>query len=236
MKVTVTLSANAGVAIHVGGYRIWVDALHTQKQRGFSAVDIPLQKRMLQCAAFAEPDLILCTHCHPDHYSDTLTKEAKKLWPDAEVVLPELRFERQIQIKGEEFFHSLGDLSLRFIRLPHDGQQYADCVHYGLLMTIGGKTILLPGDCRTGAVELGKAIGRIRIDLALLNFPWLTLSKGRAFVDTVMKPSQILLYHLPFAEDDCLNYRDAAMKAVQKLDNGNVQLLWEPLQTVELDI
>lgn len=236
MKVTVTLSANAGVAIHIGGYRIWVDALHTQKQKGFSAVDVPLQKRMLQCAAFANPDLILCTHCHPDHFSEALTKEAKKLWPDAKIMLPEPCFDGQIEIKGEEHIHRLGDLSLRFIRLPHDGQQYAGCVHYGVLITIGGKTILLPGDCRTGAEELEEAIGENRIDLALLNFPWLTLSKGRAFVDTVMKPSQILLYHLPFAEDDCFNYRDAAMKTVQKMDNGNVQLLWEPLQTLELDI
>ncbi len=236
MKVTVTLSANAGVAIHIGGFRIWVDALHTQKQPGFSAVDVPLQKQMLQCEAFAMPQLILCTHCHPDHFSESLTRAAKKLWPEAKVLLPEWYFDDQILIRGEEFIHKLDDLSLRFIRLPHEGQQYADCVHYGLQISKRGKTILIPGDCATGAVELAKVIDGYKIDMALLNFPWLTLKKGQTFVDEIMKPSRILLYHLPFVQDDCCGYRDAATKAVQKRKDACAQLLYEPLHTVELEI
>ena len=217
MKVTVTLSANAGVAIHIGGYRIWVDALHTKKQPGFSAVDASLQKRMLQCEAFADPDLILYTHCHPDHYSEALTGEARKLWPRAKVMLPEQSYDGQILIDGGEFIHREDDLMIRFVKLPHEGQQYADCIHYGLLITVNGKTILIPGDCATGAPELQKATEGCRIDLALLNFPWLTLKRGQGFVDEIMKPSQILLYHLPFEWDDEFGYRDAALKAVQKL-------------------
>ena len=57
MNVKVTLSANAGVAIHVCGYRIWVDALHTIKQPGFSTVDVPLQRRMLQCIPIIIPTI-----------------------------------------------------------------------------------------------------------------------------------------------------------------------------------
>ena len=236
MKVTVTLSANAGVAIYVGGYRIWVDALHTQKQPGFSAVDVPLQKQMLQCEAFEKPDLILCTHCHPDHFSETLIKAAKNLWPKAKVMLPQWYFDDQVLISDDVFVHRSDDLILRFIRLPHDGQQYADCIHYGLLITVSGKTFLIPGDCATGALELQKAIEGIGIDLALLNFPWLTLKRGQSFVDEIIRPAQVIMYHLPFAQDDTCGYRDAAQKAVQKRTSNNVHLLCEPLQTVELDI
>ena len=236
MKVTVTLSANAGVAIHIGRYRIWVDTLHTMKQPGFSAVDIPLQRRMLQCEAFADPDFILYTHCHPDHFSESLTNEAQKLWPKANVMLPELYFDDQILINGDESIHSLDDLTIRFVKLPHEGQQYADCIHYGLLITVSGKTVLIPGDCATGTPELQKVIEGYRIDLALLNFPWVTLKRGQSFVDEVMMPSQIMLYHLPFEKDDTCGYRDAARKAVQKRQKDNAQLLCAPLQTVELDI
>lgn len=234
MKVTVTLSANAGVAIYIGGYRIWVDALHTQKQPGFSAVSASLQMQMMQCEAFEKPDLILYTHCHPDHFSEPLTRAAKTLWPDATIMLPEQHFENQVLISGEEFVHRSGDLTIRFIKLPHDGEQYRDCVHYGLLITVGGKTILLPGDCRTAAVELAESIAGCKIDLALLNFPWLTLKRGQAFVKEVMDPSNILLYHLPFAQDDSCDYRAVAQKTAQNW--GNSQLLWEPLQTIELEL
>ena len=70
MEVTVTLSANAGVVIQCGGYRIWVDALHDQKVDGFSAVDSKLQMDMLKCPAFSDPQYICYTHCHPDHFSE----------------------------------------------------------------------------------------------------------------------------------------------------------------------
>lgn len=35
MSIRVTLSANAGVAIEIGGIRIWVDALHDVQVPGF---------------------------------------------------------------------------------------------------------------------------------------------------------------------------------------------------------
>lgn len=234
MKVTVTLSANAGVAIHIGGYRIWVDALHTNKQTGFSAVDITLQKRMLRCEAFEKPDLIVCTHCHPDHFSALLVDSAKKLWPNARILLPEKHFADQILINGNEFIHKYEEMLLRFVRLPHDGEQYRDCIHYGLLITACGKSVLIPGDCKTAAAELAQMIDGQQIDLALLNFPWLTLKRGQRFVDELLKPSQILLYHLPFAQDDTSGYRDAAGRAAQGREN--TQLLCDPLQCIELEL
>ena len=236
MKVRITLSANAGVAIHMGGHRIWVDALHTMKQPGFSAVDPSLQREMLRCEAFEKPDLILCTHCHPDHFSKPLFKTASKLWPNAKVLLPERHYDDQTLIADGEFVYACGSLSLRFVRLPHEGQQYADCVHYGILITAGDKTVLIPGDCATAAEELRNAIEGQRIDLALLNFPWLTLKRGQSFVDEVIAPSQIVLYHLPFERDDTCGYREAAKKATEKRQKKDALLLCDPLQTIELDI
>ena len=234
MKVTVTLSANAGVVIAMGGYRIWVDALHTEKQPGFSSVDLLLQKRMLQCDAFQSPDLIVCTHCHPDHFSEDLVAAGKKMWPDAAVLLPERKFTDQLLVSGNEYFYTLGELTFRFIRLPHDGEQYASCIHYGVLISVKNKHVLLPGDCRTAAAELAKAMEDVNVDLALLNFPWLTLKRGYDFVKEILKPTHVLLYHLPFASDDGFGYRQAAAKAIDKMPNS--QLLWEPLQSIELEI
>lgn len=224
-EIKVTLSANAGVAIQIDKHRIWVDALHNEKQAGFSAVTPELYQEILSNAAFQSPDYICVTHCHPDHYSEEMVKEAVKRWPTARLCLP---------LRGA-YKVTDGDLELAFIRLPHEGAQYADVLHYGILIGCGGKHILIPGDCETASPVLSQAIGERQIDLAILNFPWVTLSKGRAFLTQLLKPKQILLCHLPFEADDLGGYRKSAQRNAQLLEM-DVRLLREPLQTEVVNI
>ena len=96
----VTLSANAGIALSFGGLRVWVDALHDQKIPGFSTVTPDLWAAMRAHPAFAAPDLLFFTHCHPDHFSAGLAREALDLWPEAKIVLPEDRFPGQALLSG----------------------------------------------------------------------------------------------------------------------------------------
>ena len=69
-EIKVTLSANAGVSIQFDNCRIWVDALHEDKQPGFSAVSQALLSQLLESEAFSAPDYICVTHDHPDHWVD----------------------------------------------------------------------------------------------------------------------------------------------------------------------
>lgn len=229
--VKITLSANAGIAVDTGGKRIWIDALHEDRQPGFSALTQPLQKQMLRNEAFFDPDFICYTHCHPDHYSRWLTELAKKMWPRAKLLLPEPEFDGQILVTGERYEVEDEKLRLRFIRLPHEGAQYANVKHYGLILTVGGKNILVAGDCATASPELAKAVTDTPIDLAILNFPWITLAKGREFVQNILKPRHVLVCHLPFAEDDNAGYRRSAEKSARTLrETMDIRLLWEPWQ------
>ena len=228
-QLKVTLSANGGISLEFGSHRIWIDALHTQKVPGFSCVDKLLQGRMLKSEAFSEPELIVYTHCHPDHFSRELTLAAKQLYPNAKLLLPEPQFAEQILIK--EGAWEFGDLRIRFIRLPHEGAQYAGVSHYGMLLSWQGKNILIPGDCETASLCLAEAVKDVSIDVAILNFPWLTLKKGREFVGSVLRPKQQLIFHLPFAEDDTNGYRQSAHVAAK-----DVWILDDPLQTVILEL
>lgn len=224
-EIKVTLSANAGVSIQIGAHRIWVDALHEDKQPGFSAVSQELYQKVISSDAFASPEYICVTHCHPDHYSQVMVAQARKIWPAAKLCLPQ----------QEAWKIHDGSLTLEFIRLPHEGAQYADVVHYGILISACGKNILLPGDCETASPALEEAVGEREVDLAILNFPWVTLSKGRAFL-TKLKPKHILLCHLPFEEDDVGGFRKSAQRNAQLLENVDVRLLSEPLQTEIVNI
>ena len=213
-----TLSANAGLAIETGGKRIWVDALHTRKQPGFSCVDENLQKQMLSHPDFRKPDIICYTHCHPDHYSRSLTETACRIWPKAVLLVPEEDMQPV----------SLGDLRITFFRLPHEGAQYADTLHYGIRIDHAGESILLTGDGAVGCEEMnGMAPNVIVVD-----FPWISLPKGRRVLLEKIRPGKIAVCHIPFAQDDVNGYREAAANAARQMEN--VYLLQEPLQTVEL--
>lgn len=232
----ITLSANAGIALSFGGIRLWIDALHDEKVPGFSTVTPELWAAMRTHPAFAAPDLLFFTHCHPDHFSRRMAREALDLWPQAKLILPEDHFPGQALLSGRRERVRLPDLTLDFIRLTHEGPRYADKPHYGCILESGGFRILIAGDCKLCAPELTEFLKEDgAIDLAVLNFPWLTLPRGRRFVETVIRPKTLAVCHLPFAEDDVYGYRAAAAKAAPLLADTEVCLLREPLRQLTLE-
>jgi len=232
-EITVTLSANAGVAIEIAGKRIWVDALHSKKVPTFSAVSQALFAKLLAAPEFEKPDAICYTHCHPDHFCREMTVQTLHRYPEAKLFLPQQQFPEQVLLEGQNPEFQLGDVTLRFLRLPHEGAQYANTVHYGLLILSSQGNVLVTGDCAVAAPELLEAVAGIQLDVAVLDFPWLTLSRGRAALEG-LNPKKILLYHLPFPEDDTNGYLDSAAKAASRWEKGNVKLLYKPLQTERL--
>ena len=227
----VTLSANAGVAIEFGGKRIWVDALHQRKVVGFSSVTESLSQQLWHHEAFQSPDLICYTHRHPDHYSRELTLEAAKRWPQAIVIAPDVREPGWGSVAGERWEYRLDDLTITYVRLPHEGAEFSDTIHYGILLTWEGKTVLIPGDCKLCDPALLEAVKDENICAVLLDFPWITLPKPRQFVLEHFSAALLLVYHLPFEQDDVNHYRAAAMKTASRMED-RVTLLLEPFQSV----
>ena len=227
---SVTLSANAGISLIFPTLRILVDAVHNDPQNGFSVVSQALFDAMMMHPDFQEPDLLFFSHCHGDHYSGALTETLMEAWPDAPLLMPEQDFPGQILLIGKQQEFLVNGVSLRFIRLPHDGTNYGSTPLYALLADADGFRVLIPGDCRIACPVLEEAISGIPIDLAILNFPWATLGRGRRFLENVMKPAHVLLYHLPFPEDDLYGYRKNAERFSRELKLPDVRLLDEPLQ------
>lgn len=236
MSVQVTLSANAGVSLTLSGKKIWVDALHDTPTGGFSTLTPEMVRRMETCEAFQDPDMIVFTHCHGDHYSHALTTQSHMRWPRARLVLPELHFSDQELLEGAEVYKALGDVHLRFFRLTHEHPETLDVPHYGLIISDGKTTVLIAGDCAIANPELATAVGNERVDLAVLNFPWLTLPRGREYIAKRLQPAHLLIYHLPFPADDAALYRAAAERAASLLPAcPDIRILGDFLQTERYD-
>ena len=226
-----TLSPNAGVAIHLGSMRLWSDAVHDRRVVGFSTVT-PERWTVLQAHPdFASPDVIFFTHCHPDHYSRAMTEQAVARYPNVALVLPEQEFDRQLVLSGPSSHLTLEGLHMDFVHLTHEGEQYRDVPHYGCIAEYGGFRVLIAGDCAVGDPRLADLLRGRHIDLALVNFPWVTLRKGRHFIEEAIRPDHLMVYHLPFPHDDRWGYRDAAVKGAAQVQGvPDVRLLLEPFQ------
>lgn len=235
-QVRVKLGANAGVSICIGGKNIWVDALFDGIGNTFSHLRPELRAQIMN-GAFGKPDYIVYTHCHGDHYSRELTKAAMERWPDAKVLLPEQELDGQILLSGGECTLTDGSMRLRFLKLPHAGEIYADVKLYGLLISADGCNILLPGDCEVASPALKAAIGEQKIDLAVVDFPWITKRAGKVYLEEQIAPAHLIGYHLPFEEDDVNLFRMSAAKAAEKIaENTDTRLLWNPLQEEVINI
>lgn len=222
------MTANAGAVLEWNGHVIWVDALHTRRVPGFSAVSPALWREMRR--VLPPPELLCFTHCHPDHYDFSLVSEARTLWPGAGLFLPRRDFDRQILVSGEELRLSLKGMTLRFLRLPHEAPMYRDVTHYCLLLLGGGSRIFISGDCEVASQALAARLGGEPVDLAVLPFLWLTRRDGRRYLEEVLRPRHVLLCHIPFPEDDANGCRKVVLRAAGLTKLPDVRLLTGPLQ------
>lgn len=228
--VKFVLTANAGLLIDPGESRLLIDAFHSTRYEAYQTVSSELFSQILADPRFQDPDVCVYTHCHPDHFSAEMTAEASRQWPGMVTILPEQKAAGILLSRPEENF-SVGKLDLTFRRLTHEGEQYKDVTHYGVLIRKGPLTILDAGDCLLGSEELASFIQGRHIDIAVLNFIWLTLRRGRQFIKEIIRPDHVLVCHLPDPDLDPYDYKRAAeIKIFSDFPDKDIRIISRPLQ------
>ena len=235
-RVELCLSANAGFVLRMGEKRIWIDAVHDQKFPSMSTLTPMLYEQLLQHPLFAAPDLVFFTHCHGDHFSYDMARQVKERWPNTVLALPEQRFPDQLFLTGNRIRIETGDITLSFLSLVHEGAQYVEVPHYALLVEQDGYRILFTGDCQVAGKQLIQHLRGVEIHLAVVDFPWLTLRKGREFLMNELRPRQVAVCHLPFPQDDLYGSREAALRDVSLLEYMDARVFLEPFQTEIFEI
>lgn len=235
MAFSLTLSANSGISLEIGGYKIMVDALHSEKVEQFSVVSPRLLRMMERSEAFSSPDVICCTHCHADHYSRELVAHYKKHFPKSTVITPGRDFPDQIRIRGKKQVIETDDLKLEFFELPHEPVPYELVPHYGIIVSCEGESVLFTGDCRIADPALFEYLGERHLSAAQLDFPWITGKFGRECLKEYDIADHLVFTHIPFAEDDIYAYRTAVQRSLGKLAGRDITVLQDPLQQIFFD-
>lgn len=240
-KDTVLLTANAGVLICCRDKKILVDALHSEKTNRFSRVpDDVLRQAVNGEGDFADMDIALFTHDHPDHYSKNWTMRLLDRNPAIQLVTPIRDFADRKNVhvlsRPKETLR-LSGVDITCKRLIHDGSEYASVANFGYMLDVSGIRIMLLGDGAMDAKAIAAFMDGFAPDLALLNFPFLTLKRGREIMDKVIAAKQTILFHLPEPGDDINGYTQAAERVLLKeYQNGpRIRLLYQSMQKVPIE-
>ena len=230
MEIELIFTANAGVILEMDGICIAVDAFHNQRALPFSTLPKDLLHTLAETGILGKLDALFFSHTHADHYGQTAMEQVLQYAQNAALLAPEPIAPQQILLQGPAVHITLPDGKLDAVRLVHDGPEYREVPLYGLMLTLRNQRILFPGDStdHTGVRQMTQ--GR-PVDVAVLNFPWITLPGNRRFVEQELAPRHLILTHLPYPDDDTEGFISATRKAAEKLTGiPDIRLLTCPLQ------
>lgn len=226
-----TLSSNAGFALQLGNKRILVDAFGTNAGE-FDGLDERLKEEVFRAPSFINPDLVLFTHCHPDHFSYDYTKEFLERYPNCKLFLPEKHFDNQVLIEGSKQSFVFEDIEITFYDTPHEKEEVLGVPHYVIEIKYEGKSILFTGDCAVACDKFCSLFNGKIIDVFVIDFPWITLNNPLNYVKNILKPKNLLVCHLPWKDPDN-RYLNVTKKVVsKKLNDINADILYEPFSEI----
>lgn len=233
MNCKITYTTNAGILIENENIKIMIDGIHSKKVPGFSAVpDILLEKMINGRDNFKDIDYLLFTHYHYDHLDfKVLNKYLEKNISQA-VILPDEKSKdienfiinkhatckKKILLNSEHYVMKeirLDDIRIQYFKSFHDGKEFLDVQNYSYILHIGNKTFLHIGDTEINKENL-EILKDVNIDFAFLNFPFLSLPRGRRIINDIIKPEKLIIFHLPLEKDDEFGYRNNALKCYER--------------------
>lgn len=175
--------------------------------------------------AFADLEGIVFTHHHPDHYDRDAVGRLLARRPDLNV-LDEV---------GPRTFVA-GGMVVRTVPDAHDGDIFRDVPHQSLVISTGEEEIFVAGDSFLDEGVADRVLDLLEgeVSCAFVN-PYQILEKeGLAFLRKVA-PARILVYHVPFPEDDVYHYGDIQRDAIRRFSEPGLpmpepvpQMAWVP--------
>lgn len=228
----VTHIANAGVLIVYKDIKLLIDGIHKVHTPPFESVkDDMLNKIIRGDDPIGQIDIALFTHDHQDHFDLASTKKFVEMNNKVLVVGPKSLCTqlRQVLLGDKDRSRIItsdlagvpidyGDgISIKSISIPHEGKKYLDVENIGFLIDLYGIKVLHLGDA--ALTEMANSRFRVltdQVDVALLNFPFVTLGRGRQIISEVIRPGKVYVLHLPNQWEDKYDWIGQTKRAVKE--------------------
>lgn len=256
MTSTIALTANAGVLLSVSGIKYMVDALHHEGQYPFSKVPLSLLTEMnREDNIFHNADYLIFTHAHPDHYTPQVVLDYLRHNVVHRLLLPRGKEAQEAELvsyadlksipvwrlglpRGKIHTYQLQhDVYLTVMGMRHVSAQFANLDCDCLLLTAAGQNYLFTSDCDFTNSSCFDFLKDIPIECAFINPYFFHDEEGRHLLSNVISPRHVILYHIPFQEEDTLSMRSLVRQDIRK--NGlafmDVKVLENPRQILILN-
>lgn len=231
MKLSLTLTANAGVLLRFGenGPVYGIDALHNTKTPEFSCLSPEQTENVFSLLDKTPPCALLITHDHADHYSPELLEKAAERYKDCRIVKPWAEPGEKNKI------YTINSQTVTAISLPHRfAPPIPESDNYGFVISADGKTVFLPGDAEPLSGEMQELVRSFHPDAAILPFLWVTLPRCRRILDA-LAPKAAAFVHLPFEAEDRYGYARATQKEAGRFFPA-AAVLNKPIQTAFFEV
>ena len=248
-RLSAALMGNAGVLISFGGTKILLDSLYMDDSGMFSNVPSDIMDRLFVGEKeFEGVEYVLFSHFHPDHFHKQLALDYFSFRPPKRTILPEdSRYGQDLtaclkqksipytELKANSKNHVFA-LSPQFyvtaIPTGHMGCQFADVPHFSYLFTAYDRNVLFLADARCSSSDL-QCLEKETINSVFVTPLFFHNKAGQEIIKNILCPNQVLIYHLPFLEDDKNGYLKMAKWDCQNWkQNISIKLFCEPGQVI----
>lgn len=254
--VKIQLVANSGVMVGFDGIRILIDGIYG-RNRYFSPPQKEMQKAVFgMSSVYRDIDFLLYTHRHTDHFDAAYADEYAVNNQVKAIIVPRAGMEpdsfledrrplpkaaekgvlREVHMVGEDRMQIplSRECSARYLRTQHlDCKSYAAVEHCAVLLELGEKKLLFAADadgCEKNR-ERFSALGHLT---AMFVTPLFLLHPdGRHMLESLL-PEQVVLYHIPFQQDDCTGLRSMVEKELDQPYPFRLTALMEPEQVLQI--
>jgi len=213
-RLEIRALANEGVLLRAGETTIAIDAVIVRPLAEYGALPADAWAAMLAGAPpFEDLDLLLVSHPHEDHVDAGATAELLRAWPGLRLIssppvieavrraLGDAAAAERLEVvapgPGESIERTVGEATIRFLRLRHGGRTYDEIWNLGHVVDLGGARTLHVGDAegvpRTFESYDLPALG---IDVALLPY-WIFEDE---IAPGLLDAPTVVALHVPPAE------------------------------------
>lgn len=212
--------SNAAVFLQYGETKILIDGLYKDLGRNFSELPEKVWESMRRGEGeLSNIDYLLFTHSHYDHFYVPYLQEYLEHNEVKGLCLPpgerwqgkghSLSFDEEGKIPLPE------GITLRFLDVRHLDKQFYDVVNRCFWVEIGKKHLLFLGD-GDYQEEAFEKIRDLPVDTVFVTPIFYNNAKGRKILREILGVKKIVVYHLPFPEEDTLHYERMTRRDIEK--------------------
>ena len=238
LKTKIYYTIDSGLHLFGEKTGIAVDGIFLDEEMGWSKMPPSLVEDMKKKKGiFEKCDGLVFTHYHTDHFNEEYVKMAMAWEESPMIYTPYYDYaplEHENLSGGIERF-VMGEFEIYSIPSIHDGKGYEKEVHRSLLIVRGEEQFFIAGDAVLSEELLNQVLELSRgpVTAGFFNcYQILSISQNHFIPE--LGPERIMLYHLPFPEDDRFHYFDIARLAKRRYPKTLPELIQlEPMSWYE---